>query len=117
MTRSTYDFYIIPTSCGCTFIQLHNDSDTLPMLYEKYRNPCVTHRGLYHDEITDAILATLTKKTEKYYACYGCDAYTEITWELPEIAELWGRSKQIIFHWEKQAINKLRKGLGIDYEN
>jgi len=56
---------------------------------------------------------TLIKKAEKYYLCHGCDAYDEIEWELPEIAELWGRSKQIIFHWEKQAIKKLREGLGI----
>ena len=51
------------------------------------------------------------RKIKKYYACSGCDAYTGISWELPEIAELWGRSKQIIFYWEKQAIINLRKGL------
>ena len=54
---------------------------------------------------------TLIKKTDKYYRCYGCDAYSGIEWEFPEIAELWGRSKQIVFHWEKQAIEKLRREL------
>jgi len=58
---------------------------------------------------------TLIKKTKKYYDCFGCDAYADEIWELPEIAELWGRSKQIVFHWEKQAINNLRREI-INYE-
>lgn len=54
-------------------------------------------------------------KGEKYYNTCGCDLYLMETWELGEIADLWGLSgKQAAYYYEKQGLRALKKVIGIN---
>ena len=61
-----FDFYVIEEQCGCIYFQTHNDSDTMPILYQKYSKPCLVHRvdGSSAMLCTEEISAILAKKND-----------------------------------------------------
>ncbi len=81
---------------------------------ESSGKPCPYRHCFFHLFSTELESSHKLVETQKFISVHGCQLMIMEPWQMEEIAEMWGISKQRIMFMEHRAMEKIQLAVGID---